>query len=162
MGVGPWWASAAGSRRISWSVDGRRWQHRSSTAPPGAIVSVAAAGRWAVLAGNTSVDYTSDGGTTWRHRDLSSALASLRIGDVDWTVTSTGRLLGVTQLVGRGDVLFRSTDASWTRFVAAPVHTGFGLVRPSVEGRAVYVVDQERWAISLDDGASWRRTPPLP
>ena len=86
----------------------------------------------------------------------------MRIADVDWTVTRSGVLLGVTQLVGRGDVLFRSTDSSWTRFVETAVHTSFGLVRPLVQGDAVYVVDDERWAVSLDDGATWRRTPALP
>ena len=29
-------------------------------------------------------------------------------------------------------------------------------------GDAVYVVDDERWAVSTDDGATWRRTPALP
>ena len=71
-------------------------------------------------------------------------------------------LLGVTQLVGRGDVLFRSTDATWSRFVETDVHTAFGLVRPVVVGDAVYVVDDERWAVSTDGGATWRRTPRLP
>jgi hypothetical protein len=115
-----------------------------------------------VLAGNTSVEYTSDSGATWHRRDLSSALSSLTIADVDWTVTRSGVLLGVTQLVGRGDVLFRSTDASWTRFVETDVHTSYGLVSPTVQGDAVAVVDDERWAVSTDDGATWRRTPPLP
>ena len=143
-------------------MDGRTWRHRDTTLAAGAIVSAAAAGRWGVLAGDTSVDFTSDGGTTWQHRDLSSALRPIRIGDVDWTVTSSGVLLGVTQLVGRGDVLFRSTDATWSRFVETDVHTAFGLVRPVVVGDAVYVVDDERWAVSTDDGATWRRTPRLP
>jgi len=35
-------------------------------------------------------------------------------------------------------------------------------VRPVVVGDAVYVVDDERWAVSTDDGATWRRTPGLP
>ena len=70
-------------------------------------------------------------------------------------------LLGVTQLVGRGDVLFRSTDATWSKFVETGVRTSFGLVRPTVVGDAVYVVDDERWLVSTDDGATWRRTPAL-
>ena len=69
--------------------------------------------------------------------------------------------MGVTQLVGKGDVLFRSTDSSWAHFVPTGVHTAFGLVRPTVQGDAVYVVDEERWAVSTDDGATWTRTPPL-
>ncbi len=159
---GPRWARSSDARRLYWSVDGRTWRHRDTTLPAGAIVSAAAAGRWGVLAGDTSVDFTSDGGTTWQHRDLSSALRPIRIGDVDWTVTPSGVLLGVTQLVGRGDVLFRSTDATWSRFVETDVHTAFGLVRPVVVGDAVYVVDDERWAVSTDGGATWRRTPRLP
>ena len=81
---------------------------------------------------------------------------------MDWTVTRTGVLLGVTELVGRGDVMFRSTDSSWSRFVQTHVHTGFGLVRPSVEGGAVFVVDSDGLLVSTDDGATWRRTPSLP
>jgi hypothetical protein len=42
------------------------------------------------------------------------------------------------------------------------VRTSFGLVRPTVEGGVVYVVDAERWAVSTDDGVTWRRTPGLP
>ena len=156
------WARSADSRRLFWSEDGVRWSSRSTGLPPGAIVSAAAAGRWAVLAGNTSVEFTSDGGVSWHRKDLTAALRPVRIADVDWTVTRTGTLLGVTQLVGRGDVLFRSTDRTWTQFVEADVHTSFGLVRPQVEGAAVYVVDDERWAVSTDDGATWRRTPGLP
>ena len=142
--------------------DGTTWQSRATSLPPGSIVSATAAGPWGVLAGDTSAEYTSDAGATWHTRDLSTALSSLTIADVDWTVTRSGVLLGVTQLVGRGDVLFRSTDASWTHFVETGVHTSFGLVRPMVQGHAVYVVDDERWAVSTDDGATWRRTPPLP
>ena len=159
---GPRWARSADARRLYWSADGRTWRHRETTLPVGTIVSASAAGRWGVLAGDTSVEFTSDGGATWQRRDLTSALRTVRIGDVDWTVTSSGRLLGVTQLVGRGDVLFRSTDATWTRFVESDVHTTFGLVRPVAVGNAVYVVDDERWAVSTDGGATWRRTPPLP
>ncbi len=156
------WARSADGRRLSWSTDGRSWRTRTTSLPRGSIVSATAAGPWGVLAGNTSVEYTSDSGATWHRRDLSSALSSLTIADVDWTVTRSGVLLGVTQLVGRGDVLFRSTDASWTRFVETDVHTSYGLVSPTVQGDAVAVVDDERWAVSLDDGATWRRTPPLP
>jgi len=156
------WARSSDSRRLYWSADGRTWRHRDTTLPAGAIVSASAAGRWAVLAGDTSVEFTSDGGATWRRRDLTSALRTVRIGDVDWTVTPSGLLLGVTQLVGRGDVLFRSTDATWSRFVETGVHTAFGLVRPVAVGGAVYVVDDQQWAVSTDGGATWRRTPPLP
>ncbi len=59
-------------------------------------------------------------------------------------------------------MLFRSTDATWSRFVETDVHTAYGLVRPAVVGDAVYVVDDQRWAVSTDDGATWRRTPALP
>lgn len=156
------WARSSDSRRLYWSADGRTWRHRDTTLPAGAIVSASAAGRWGVLAGDTSVEFTSDGGATWRRRDLTSALRTVRIGDVDWTVTPAGVLLGVTQLVGRGDVLFRSTDATWSRFVETGVRTAFGLVRPVAVGGAVYVVDDQRWAVSTDGGATWRRTPPLP
>lgn len=162
VGEGTMWARSADSRRIYWSTDGRSWKSRSTTLPGGAIVSAAAAGRRAVLAGNTSVEYTLDGGATWHARDLTAALSRIRIGDVDWSVTRNGVLLGVTELVGRGDVLFRSTDASWNHFVDTGVHTSFGLVRPSVEGGAVFVVDSERLMVSTDDGATWRRTPRLP
>ena len=156
------WARSSDGRRLSWSADGKSWRSRTTSLPGGSIVSATAAGSWGVLAGNTSVEYTSDAGASWRSRDLSAALRSVRIADVDWTVTRSGVLLGVTQLVGRGDVLFRSTDASWTRFVETDVHTSFGLVSPRVQGDAVYVVDDERWAVSTDDGATWRRTPALP
>lgn len=155
------WARSADARRLFWSEDGRSWHSRTSALPPGDIVSASAAGRWGVLAGSTSVEVTRDSGRTWRTRDLSKALSPIRIGDVDWTVTRSGVLLGVTQLVGRGDVLFRSTDATWSRFVETDVRTGFGLVRPTVVGGAVYVVDDESWLVSLDDGATWRRTPGL-
>jgi hypothetical protein len=160
--AGTRWARSADSRRIFWSRDGVSWSSRSTRLPPGEIVSASAAGRWAVLAGPTSVEYTSDGGRSWRTRDLTAALRPLRRGDVDWTVTRSGVLLGVTQLVGRGDVLFRSTDAGWSRFVETGVRTDFGLIRPAVVGGTVYVVDGERWAVSADDGATWRRTPALP
>jgi len=156
------WARSSDSHRLYWSADGRTWRHRDTTLPAGAIVSASAAGRWGVLAGDTSVELTSDGGATWQRRDLTAALRPVRIGDVDWTVTPSGVLLGVTQLVGRGDVLFRSTDATWSRFVEADVHTAFGLVRPVAVGGAVYVVDDQQWAVSTDGGATWRRTPPLP
>ena len=156
------WARSSDSRRLYWSADGRTWRHRDITLPAGAIVTASAAGRWGVLAGDTSVELTSDGGATWQRRDLTAALRPARIGDVDWTVTPSGVLLGVTQLVGRGDVLFRSTDATWSRFVEADVHTAFGLVRPVAVGGAVYVVDDQQWAVSTDGGATWRRTPPLP
>lgn len=156
------WARSADGRRLSWSIDGKSWRSRTTSLPGGSIMSATAAGSWGVIAGNTLVEYTSDAGVTWHSRDLSAALRSVRIADVDWTVTRSGVLLGVTQLVGRGDVLFRSTDSSWTRFVETDVHTSFGLVRPLVQGDAVYVVDDERWAVSLDDGATWRRTPALP
>lgn len=159
---GTMWARSADSRRIFWSADGRTWRSRATSLPKGAIVSASAAGEHAVLAGDTSVEYTSDGGDTWHARDLTAALRSIEISDVDWTVTRNGYLLGVTQLVGRGDVMFRSTSARWTDFAETPVHTSFGLVRPSVEGRAVYVPDSNGWLVSTDDGASWRRTPPLP
>lgn len=156
------WARSTDGRRLSWSTDGKSWRSRTTSLPGGSIVSATAAGSWGVIAGNTLVEYTSDAGVTWHSRDLSVALRSVRIADVDWTVTGSGVLLGVTQLVGRGDVLFRSTDSSWTRFVEIDLHTSFGLVRPLVQGDAVYVVDEERWAVSLDDGATWRRTPALP
>jgi hypothetical protein len=156
------WARSSDSRRLYWSADGRTWRHRDTTLPAGAIVSASAAGRWGVLAGDTTVEFTSDGGATWRRSDLAPALRPVRIGDVDWTVTPYGVLLGVTQLAGRGDVLFRSTDATWTRFVETGVHTAFGLVRPVAVGSAVYVVDDQRWAVSTDGGATWRRTPPVP
>jgi hypothetical protein len=156
------WARSSDGRRLWWSSDGRRWQGRTTSLPGGSIVSATAAGSWGVLAGNTSAEYTSDAGATWHTRDLSQGLRSVRVADVDWTVTRSGVLLGVTQLVGRGDVLFRSTDASWTRFVETGLHTSFGLVRPMVQGDAVYVVDDQRWAVSTDDGATWRRTPALP
>jgi hypothetical protein len=156
------WARSTDGRRLCWSSDGTRWQSRATSLPGGSIVSATAAGSWGVLAGNTSVEYTSDAGATWHTRDLSAALRSVTIADVGWTVTRSGVLLGVTQLVGRGDVLFRSTDSSWTRFVETPVHTSFGLVSPTVQGDAVFVADDERWAVSTDDGATWRRTPALP
>lgn len=156
------WARSGDGRRLYWSQDGTSWQSRTTSLPSGSIVTASAAGSWGVLAGDTSVEYTSDAGATWHSRDLTEALRSVRIGDVDWTVTGSGVLLGVTQLVGRGDVLFRSTDASWTRFAETDVRTAFGLVRPVVQGDAVYVVDDERWAVSTDDGATWRRTPALP
>jgi hypothetical protein len=159
---GTMWARSADSRRIFWSTDGRDWRSRTTSLPKGAIVSASAAGERAVLAGDTSVEYTSDGGRSWHKRDLTSALSSIKIVDVDWTVTRNGYLLGVTQIVGRGDVLFRSTSPSWSHFAETGVHTSFGLVRPSVEGRAVYVPDDKGWLLSTDDGASWRRTPPLP
>jgi hypothetical protein len=146
---------------LAWSTDGTSWQSRTTSLPGGSIVSATAAGSWGVLAGNSSVEYTSDAGATWQRRDLSAALRSETTADVGWTVTRRGVLLGVTQLVGRGDVMFRSTDSSWTRFVETDVHTSFGLVTPMVQGRAVYVVDDERWAVSTDDGATWRRTPAL-
>jgi hypothetical protein len=156
------WAISEDGRRVYWSLYGRTWRHRDTTAPDGAIATATAAGRWGVLAQNTSVEFTSDRGVTWRRRDLTAALRTVRVNDVDWTVTRSGALLGVTQLVGRGDVLFRSTDATWSRFVETDVHTSFGLVQPVVVGDAVYVADDERWWVSTDDGASWRRTPPLP
>ncbi|NUR09231.1 MAG: hypothetical protein HOQ45_19790 [Nocardioidaceae bacterium] len=159
---GPWWAASKGDRRLYWSADGRTWRHQDSGWPDDAIPSASAVGRWGVLAGGTQVLFTHDAGATWEERDLAPALSGLEVADVDWTVTRRGTLLGVTQLVGRGDVLFRSTDASWTRFVQSPVHTSFGLVRPVAVAEALYVVDDERWAVSLDDGAHWRRTPPIP
>jgi hypothetical protein len=159
---GPRWARSRDGHRMYWSTDGKTWKTHASSLPPGSIVSASASGRWAVLAGRTRVDFTSNGGSTWHSRDLSGALSTIRVADVDWTVTGTGVLLGVTRLVGSGDVLFRSTDASWTRFVQTGVHTSFGLVTPVVRGGIAYVVDEERWAISTDDGATWRRTPRLP
>ena len=156
------WARSPDGRRLHWSTDGTTWQSRTTSLPRGSIVSASAAGSWGVLAGDTTVEYTSDAGATWHTRDVSQSLRTVRTADVDWTVTRSGVLLGATQLVGRGDVLFRSTDASWTRFVETDVRTAFGLVRPVVQGDAVYVVDDVRWAVSTDDGATWRRTPPLP
>ena len=158
---GSLWARSADSRRLFWSTDGRTWQSRATTLPAGSIVTASAAGRWGVLAGRTSAEVTSDGGRTWQYKDLTAALRPIVIGDVDWTVTSTGVLMGVTQLVGKGDVMFRSTDSSWAHFVPTGVHTAFGLIRPTVQGDAVYVVDEERWAVSTDDGATWTRTPAL-
>lgn len=108
------------------------------------------------------MQFTSDGGSTWQRRDLARALRAVRTSDVDWTITPSGVLLGVTQLTDRGSVLFRSTDATWSRFVETGVRTAFGLVEPVVVGDVVYVVDDERWAVSTDDGATWRRTPALP
>ena len=160
--AGARWARSSDSRRIFWSRDGVSWSSRSTRLPRGEIVSASAAGRWAVLAGSSSVEYTSDGGRSWRTRDLTAALRPIPRGDVDWTVTRSGVLLGVTQLVGRGDVLFRSTDDGWSRFVETSLHTDFGLIRPTVVGGTVYVVDGERWAVSADDGATWRRTLALP
>jgi hypothetical protein len=156
------WARSVDGRRILWSRGGSAWRTRTTRLPRGDLVSASAAGRWAVLAGPSSVDYTDDGGTTWRHRDLTTALQPVRRGDVDWTVTRTGVLLGVTELVGRGDVLFRSTDAHWSHFVVSDLRTDLGLVTPTVVGGVVAVPDHERWAVSADDGATWRRTPPLP
>jgi hypothetical protein len=155
------WARSADSRRLFWSGDGQHWAGRTASRPARALVSASAAGRWGVLADATTVEFTRDAGRTWQVRDLSAALTPIRITDVDWTVTRSGVLLGVTQLVGRGDVLFRSTDATWSRFVETGVRTSFGLVRPTVVGGAVYVVDDERWLVSVDDGATWRRTPGL-
>jgi hypothetical protein len=159
---GPWWARSTDARRMYWSTDGTYWHHRDSALPPGAIVTASAAGSWAVLAGDTAVEVTSDGGRTWRARDLASALRGLSVADVEWTVTGSGELLGVTQLVGRGDVLFRSTDSSWTRFTETGVHTAFGAIHAIVQGSTVYVVDDERYAVSTDGGARWHRTPALP
>jgi hypothetical protein len=159
---GPLWAVGRDDRRLWWSTDGHSWTHHDATFPHVAFTSASAAGRHGILVGGTTVDATDDGGATWHRRDLAGPLSGVRTGDVDWTVLADGNLLGETQLVGRGDVLFRSTDPSWTRFVDTPVRTDFGLVRPTVEGDAVYVVDQERYAVSLDGGAHWRRTPPLP
>ena len=158
----PLWASSGAGRRLWWSVDGRHWRHHDATFPGAHFTGATAAGRHGVLSGGTTVEATADGGATWQRRDLSGALSGLHVTDIAWTVLPDGNLLGETQLLGRGDVLFRSTDPSWTRFVDTPVHTGFGLVRPTVVGHAVYVVDQERYAVSLDDGVHWRRTPPLP
>lgn len=159
---GPWWAASRDERRVYVSRDGRSWRRHVSTLPAGEVASASAAGSWAVVGAGTSVGFSRDAGATWRRRDLTSALGSLSVTDVAWTVTPRGTLLGVTELVGRGDVLFRSTDASWSRFVETPVHTAFGLVRPSVSGKVVHVADDERWWVSTDDGAHWRRTPPLP
>ena len=156
------WARSADSRRLHWSEDGSTWRSRSSSLPADDIVTASAAGRWAVLAGTTSVEFSADGGRSWRTRDLTAALRPIRLADVDWTITRSGVLIGVTQPVGRGDLVFRSTDSSWTRFVETDVPTGFGLARPTAVGGAVYVPDTERWAVSTDDGATWRRTPALP
>lgn len=159
---GPWWARSPDSRRIFWSRDAVHWREHRTSLPVGAITTASAAGRWAVLAGTTTVDVTADGGRTWRRQDLTAALRPIRIGDVDWTITRSGVLLGVTQLVGRGDILFRSTDASWRRFVPTGVHTVSGLVRPVVRHDAVAVPDEAGWVVSTDDGASWRRASTLP
>jgi hypothetical protein len=146
---------------VYWSIYGRTWRHRDTTAPDGAIATATAAGRWGVLAQDTSVEFTSDRGITWQRRDLTAALRTVGVSDVDWTITRSGVLLGVTRLTGRDDLLIRSTDATWTRFVETDVHSSVGPVRPVVVGDAVYVVDDERWWVSTDDGATWRRTPPL-
>ena len=156
------WARSADARTLFWSRAGAGWSRRTSSLPGDALVTATATGEWGVLAGSTWAEFTSDGGRSWQQRDLTTALRPIRVGDVDWTVTRRGVLLGATELVGRGDVLFRSTDSRWTRFVETDVHTDFGLARPTVVGDAVYVVDGERWAVSTDDGATWRRTPGLP
>ena len=160
---GMMWAASADSRRIYWSRDGRSWRNRETSLARGDIVNASAAGRRATLAGKTTLDYTSDGGVSWHTRDVSVGLRSILVSDVAWTLTRDGNLLGVTELVGRGDVLFRSTDPSWRHFVVVPhVHTAFGLVRPSVEGHAVVVTDSNGLLISTDDGATWHRTTRLP
>jgi hypothetical protein len=159
---GMMWARSGDARRIYWSRDGRSWRSRATSLPAEAMEDASAAGRCAALAGQTTLEYTSDAGHTWHSRDVSEALRSVRHSDIDWTVTRSGDLLGVTEVVGRGDVLFRSTDASWSHFVETHVHTGFGLARPAVEGGTVYVPDTNGFLISNDNGVSWQRTPPLP
>ena len=160
--AGTRWARSTDSRRIFWSRDGVSWSSRSTRLPRGEIVSASAAGRWAVLAGSSSVEYTSDGGRSWRTRDLTAALRPIPRGDVDWTVTRSGVLLGVTQLVGRGRRALPQHRQRLEPVRRDDLHTDFGLIRPTVVGGTVYVVDGERWAVSADDGATWRRTPALP
>jgi len=159
---GPLWATGPSERRLWWSTDGRTWAHHDAAFPHAAYTSASAAGRHGILAGGDVVETTDDGGATWHRRDLRGQLSQEQSNDADWTVLPDGNLLRDAQLVGRGDVLFRSTDPSWTQFVETPVRTAFGLVRPVVEGHVVYVVDKERYAVSDDGGAHWRRTPPLP
>lgn len=96
------WARSPDGRRLHWSTDGTTWQSRTTSLPRGSIVSASAAGSWGVLAGDTTVEYTSDAGATWHTRDVSQSLRTVRTAEVDWTVTRSGVLLGTTQLVGRG------------------------------------------------------------
>jgi hypothetical protein len=158
----PLWASSAEGRELWWSFDGRTWKHHGVNLVVGGLPDASAAGRYAVISAGATVEATSDAGATWHRRDLRGALSGIRTTDIDWTMLPDGNLLGETQLLNRGDVLFRSTDPSWTSFVNTPVRTAFGLVRPTVEGGVVYVVDEEQYAVSRDSGAHWRRTPPLP
>jgi len=156
------WAGSADSRRLSWSEDaGRTWSSRTSTLPGGENVTVTAAGNCAAFTTSTQVEYTFDGGTTWHRRDLSGPLRPIEIADVSWTLTPSGLLLGVTTLVGKGDVLFRSTDSSWRRFETTKVHTSLGTISPTVVGSTVYVPDSDRWLVSRDGFATWEVREPL-
>jgi hypothetical protein len=154
------WAQSAKGRRLYW-LGARGWRHHDTTLPRSENVTVTVAGDRAAFTTSTAVEATDDGGRTWRVHDLSSALRPVRIADVAWTLTRSGNLIGVTTLVGTGDVVFRSTDASWSRFRRADVATGFGRVSPQVVGGIVYVADVDSWLLSDDDGATWRRVSPL-
>jgi hypothetical protein len=154
------WARSADGRTI-WSDDGSGWQRHDTTLGPSTYVVPTAAGRRAAFTAGTVVEATDDAGRSWRTRDLAGALRSLRVADVDWTLLPSGTLLGVTRLVGVGDVTFRSTDHAWTSFRKVDVHTSLGAVTPEVVGSVVTVPDQDAWLVSGDDGRTWRRVSPL-
>jgi hypothetical protein len=155
------WAHSDDGRRLYWSEDGTVWEHRDTSLPPTANVMVTVVGDRAAFTSGTEVESTDDGGRTWQTRDLTAALRSIRIADVSWTLTRSGNLIGVTTLVGQGDLVFRSTDASWSSFRPTRVRTDFGGVAPRVVAGIVYVEDVDGWLVSDDDGATWRRVSPL-
>lgn len=156
------WARSVDSRRLHWSEDGgRTWAQKDTRLPRDVNVSISVAGRRVAFLANTSVEHSSDGGSTWHVKELSKALADIRVADVRWEITESGHLLGVTALVGEGEQLFVSTDTDWSDFELTELKTEVGHIWPMVAGGYVYVLDADQWWWSADAGAHWETFEPL-
>jgi hypothetical protein len=150
------WARSVDSRRLHWSDDrGATWSSRDTSLGRDDNVTVTLAGEWVAFTTNTRIEFSSDLGETWAVRDLGAALSAFRITDVRWQITSSGNLLGAVGSVGRAERLIRSTDPSWTSFERSDITTSVGLVYVEVAGPFSYVLDDQRWQVSEDDGRTW-------
>lgn len=156
------WARSVDSRRLFWTDDrGETWsQHRAHIAQDSTVQATWAGDHVAFVGGNR-VEHSTDGGRTWQVRDLSAAVRRLPDEGRDWTVTTSGTLLVAPQPDRTGNRLYRSTDLSYARFAPTPVRTRLRLTQAEVAGSWVYVIDDDHWWRSADDGRTWDRPSPF-
>jgi hypothetical protein len=147
----------SGASRISWSRTGSAWQHHvmpsgdGRPALPGYLavsgdhVAAMTAYDGATVLPVADLAVTSDGGRTWT--DLHQTDLPFRYVD-SMAATSGGTLYLVTP---GGEHLYRSTDATWTRYVEVPNPTHADTLVPAGDHVIARGGGTEPVLVALDD-----------